>query len=194
MYEEIDLDAIESNKDEAPDYRPLLRSGLSAPVDVDTTRYRVRILSTLESEERSRYEEFARIADEEGLAKIAGVFRNIMKEEQKHAASLPEIPKNRTVTNVKASIVRENEKIEIIKSMLDGAEEEGDAVLSAKLRRMLAEEQGHVMVLKNAMGVIERRAAEEKPAATEEEPGMVCEFGKCVKKSRFESEFDHLSD
>ena len=51
-----------------------------------------------------------------------------------------------------------------------------------------------LMVLKNAMGVIERRAAEEKPAATEEEPGMVCEFGKCVKKSRFESEFDHLSD
>ena len=27
--------------------------------------------------------------------------------------------------------MRENEKIEIIKSMLDGAEEEGDAVLSA---------------------------------------------------------------
>ncbi len=193
MYEEIDLDAIESNKDEAPDYRPMLRSsGPSAPVEVDVNRYRVRILSSLESEERSRYDEFAKVADAEGMEQVARMFRSILKEEGKHLQALPD---SRTVTNLRTSIVRENEKLEIIRSMLREAESGDDVALAVKLRKMLSEEERHVIMLGKALRELESGAGSPgqgpRPDAGEQ-TAMFCEFGKCVKKSRFEEDFDHL--
>ena len=124
MYEEIDLDAIESNKDEAPDYRPLLKSssqGLGASPEIN---YRMRYLSSLESREKASYAEFAKIADKEGMKKIALVFRDILQDEKSHADELEQ--KNNTMMNLRTSIKGELNKIDTIKSVMDQAPKEKD--------------------------------------------------------------------
>jgi rubrerythrin len=179
MYEEIDLDAIESNKDEAPDYRPMLRADSGGtPVSPDIS-YRVRYLSTLECEEKSRYEEFAKIAQGEGMTKIAKVFRDILREEEKHAESLPE--KNQTFVNLKAAIDREESKLKIIKSILSDADEDEDKGLVKKLGRMLEEEAGHVDKLKEALSNLEEEMRK-KAQPGEPEKRVVCTYNVCTEQ------------
>ncbi len=190
MYEEIDLDAIESNKDEAPDYRPMLKEsgGLGAPASVDDSRYRVKVLSTLESEERSSYSEFARVAEREGLSGIAKVFKEILKEEHGHSQ---ELPRSETLTNLKTSIMREKQKIQIMQSMMDESRKDGDFVMVDKLKGMIADEQGHVDMLSKAAAELEDRMDREAPKKdSRAEKEMVCSFGRCTEKTKFEEGFD----
>ncbi len=182
MYEEIDLDAIESNKDEAPDYRPMLKSQSSGtPVSVE---YRMRYLSTLESEEKASYQEFARIADQQGMRKIAKVFRDILQDEKGHADELAE--KSSTVTNLKTAIQREKDKIGTIKSVMAEAEKENDSSVTARLSSMLAEEQGHVEKLGKALDELEKDIARMKSGRKEEENEEFCTYGVCVPKGKGE--------
>ncbi len=192
-YEEIDLDAIESNKDEAPDYRPMLKSdGPGAPSEPDTRRYTVNVLSTLETEEKSRYEEFAKVAEGEGLGKIARIFRDIMREEEGHSGELPE---SRTVNNLKTSIGREKEKLGILRSMISDAQKDGDTVMEEKLKAMFVQEEGHVRKLTEAVSELETRMDDvsKKKASKSEESSRVCKMGKCVEKSKFEEDFETVT-
>jgi rubrerythrin len=174
MYEEIDLDAIESNKDEAPDYRPMLQSsgGLGAPVSVDRMRY----LATLETEEKARYDEFSKAADSEGFRKIAKLFKDMMAEEESHAE---DTGGTKTLLNLRTAIRREQDKIEVIKGMLRDAEGDGDGKTAEKLRGMLAEEEGHVRMLEEALKEVE--GAIKKNYKSKEE--YYCSYGVCVPKS-----------
>lgn len=184
MYEEISLDAIESNRDEAPDYKSRLHEGsrgLGAPTGTDDRVYRVRQIASLEAEERSRYEEFARVAEREGLRNIAAVFKGILMEEAGHAMQLP---RSQTAANLRTSVGREREKIEILKVMLSDARDEGDFALAGRLSRMVMEEEGHVRRLSDAIKLLESSPAP-APRATREEENF-CEFGTCSPASKME--------
>ena len=188
MYEEIDLDAIESNKDEAPDYRPMLQSsggGLGARPDIN---YRMRYLSSLESQEKASYAEFAKIADREGMKKIASVFREILRDEKSHEQELAQ--KNITMMNLKNSLKGELNKIDTIKSVMDQAAKEKNSDAQAKLKEMLAEEQGHVKKLGHALEDLERDIEEmqKKKKEKSKEPDEHCTYGVCVPKHGHESE------
>ncbi len=175
-YEDIELDAIESNKDEAPDYRPFLKSELSAPLQIET---RMRYLASLESEERSRYEEFARVADGEGLAKIAKVFRDIMKEEETHNRRIEQA--RSTQMNLKTSIAREEATIGTIKGIMKGLEAGKDPVTMEKMRRMLSEEEGHARKLREALAGLEKEIESMKRSAppAPEKKEKYCTYGVC---------------
>jgi len=176
--EEIELDAIESNRDEAPDYRPHLKSELGAPVQVET---RMRYLAALESEERSRYEEFARVADDEGLSKIARVFRDIMKEEEAHGASIEQA--RSTLMNLKASIAREEATIGTIEGIIKALDRVKDAETLKKMRAMLADEEGHARRLRAALAGLEKEMEAmkgQRPSAAAK--GKWCTFGVCVEE------------
>jgi rubrerythrin len=179
MPEEISLDAIESNRDEAPDYRHKLKDGsqgLGTPAGTDDRVYRVRQIASLEAEEKSRYDEFARVAEKEGLKKIAGVFRNILREETGHAGDLP-VP--RTAANVRTSIGREKEKIAILRRMAQNARGEGDFAFAENVKKMIAEEEGHVKMLEAADEELSEKMRGTEPKVTREEETF-CEFGTCV--------------
>lgn len=182
MYEEIDLDAIESNKDEAPDYRPFLKS--SAPGGPVNIEYRMRYLSTLESEEKSSYQEFAKIADREGMKKIASVFREILQEEKGHADKLADT--NNTMMNIRTAIHREKDKIDSIESVMDAAYREKNSGVVAKLKDMLAEEKGHVEKLSDTLAELENEIKEMKKEKNEkpEKQENYCTYGVCVPKIR----------
>jgi len=178
-YEDIDLDAIESNKDEAPDYRPLNKSApLDAPVQIDA---RMRYIATLQSEESSRYEEFARIADGEGLGRIAKVFRDILREEESHSKELQEA--SSTMTNLRTAITREESQIEMIKSVIKLADREKDRDLLARLEGILEGEQGHIEKLERAMSALEKQMKEiSKSRSRDEKEEQLCHYGICVPK------------
>jgi rubrerythrin len=186
MAKHISLDAIESNRDEAPDYRHKLKSeSLShgAPTGTDDRVYRVRQIASLEAEERSRYEEFARIADKEGLKGVARIFRDILREETGHTE---ELPAPSTAANLRTSIGREKEKIGILRRMMEDAKAEGDFAFAERVKRMIAEEEGHVMKLSDAVDELQERMRAAVPKATKEEETF-CEFGTCVShKTRTE--------
>jgi rubrerythrin len=151
MYEKIDLDAIESNKDEAPDYKPLNKSrSLGAPVNVE---YRMNYLSTLESEEKASYSEFAKIADREGLRKVAGVFKKILEDEKEHEKELRQ--ENETMINLKTSIQRERDKIKVMDDIVDQALREKDTKTAIRVKEMIVEEHGHVKMLQAAVSELE---------------------------------------
>ncbi len=173
MYDEIDLDAIESNKDEAPDYRPMLKSsgGLGAPVGVDRMRY----LATLETEEKARYDEFSKAAEKEGFRKIAHMFKEMMTEEEGHS---DDIGGTKTLMNLRTALKREQDKVEVIRNMLTDAETEEDLKTAGKLRRMLSEEEAHVKMLEGALKDAE--AEIKKKYKTKEE--YYCSYGVCVPK------------
>jgi rubrerythrin len=177
MHEEIDLDAIESNKDEAPDYRPMLKSGgPGAPADIN---YRMRYLSTLESEEKASYAEFARIADKEGMRKIAGVFREILKEEKDHTKEMADT--NNTMMNLRTAMQREKDKVDTIKSIMKAADNEKDIKTVSKLKDMLIEELGHISKLEKALDSIEKEIAEMR-RKKEKQTGngkKFCTWGVC---------------
>ena len=184
MYEQIDLDAIESNKDEAPDYRPFLKSSaLGAPVNIE---YRMRYLSTLESTEKASYDEFARIADREGLKKVAGVFREILEEEKEHEKKLKE--SNETLMNLRTSIQREKDKVNMIKDILDEAYREKDTKVVSSLRGMISEEQGHVEKLEEAAQELDKKQQQMKEQMKKDaakkagEKEKYCSYGVCVVK------------
>jgi rubrerythrin len=179
MYEEIDLDAIESNKDESPDYRPLLKAAPSgSPSSIE---YRMRYLSTLESSEKASYAEFAKIAEKEGLMKIAKMFREILQEEKGHEKELADT--SSTLMNLKASLKREKDKVNTIKSTINAAEKQGDSDIIVKLNDMLKEEQGHVEKFANAINELEKKMDEMKERKeSKKEPKEVCSFGVCVPK------------
>jgi bacterioferritin (cytochrome b1) len=186
VYEEIDLDAIESNKDEAPDYRPLLESSsqsLGARPDIN---YRMRYLSSLESQEKASYAEFAKIADKEGMKKIASVFRDILQDEKSHADELEQ--KNNTMMNLRTSIKGELNKMDTIKSVMDQAEKEKDTNVVDKLKAMLDEEQGHVEKLSKALEGLEEEMGQMKKAkkGMGEKPRELCTYGVCVPKPKRE--------
>lgn len=171
MYENIELDAIESNKDEAPDYRPMLqKDGLGAPVSVDRMRY----LATLETEEKARYDEFSRSAEKEGFRKIAQMFKEMMSEEQGHA---DDIGGDKTLMNIKTALQREKDKVEVIKSMIADAADDQDT--AKKLNHMLVEEELHVKKLEEALKETETEI--KKKYKTKEE--YYCSYGLCVPKS-----------
>lgn len=178
--EEIELDAIESNKDESPDYRPFLKSDLGAPVQVET---RMRYLASLESEERSRYEEFARVADGEGLSKIARVFRDIMKEEESHNRRIEQA--HSTLMNLRTSIAREETTIGTIMGIMKALDEKRDAETLKKMRTMLSEEQGHARRLRDALEGLQKEIAALKdlrtPAANKDK---YCTYGVCDERAR----------
>jgi rubrerythrin len=180
MYENIDLDAVESNEDEAPDYRPMLKKSgsLGAPAEI---RYRMNYLSTLETEEKSRYEEFARVAQGEGMSQIARVFREIMREEERHSDSLA--GHNATLSNLRIAIDRELSKLETIKSVIGMADEKKDRGLLKKLQTMLEEETGHVKRLRGALEGLEKdmRAAEKKREGGKKAE-RVCSMGVCTEQ------------
>ncbi|MBN2330281.1 MAG: rubrerythrin family protein [Candidatus Aenigmarchaeota archaeon] len=188
MYEQIDLDAIESNKDEAPDYRPFLKSSSpGAPVNIE---YRMRYLSSLESTEKASYDEFARIADREGLKKVAGVFRQILEQEKEHERKLNE--GRETMTNLRMSIQREKDKITIMRDMLDEAYREKETKVVSRLKGMISEEEGHVIKLSEAAGELEKKMEQEKDqlkkeaAEKEAESGQYCNLGVCVTNGKGE--------
>jgi len=175
MYEDIDLDAIESNKDESPDYRPMLQSsggGLGAPVSVDRMRY----LATLETEEKARYDEFSKAADTEGFRKIATMFKEMMAEEEGHAEHTGG---TKTLLNLKTALRREQDKLQVIKNMINDAEASDDEDTANKLNRMLVEEELHVRKLQDALKDVE--AEIKKNYKSKEE--YYCSYGVCVPKS-----------
>lgn len=188
MYEQIDLDAIESNKDEAPDYRPFLKSSApGAPVNIE---YRMRYLSTLESEEKASYGEFAKIADSEGLRKVAGVFKKILEEEKEHEKRLKK--SNETMMNLRTSVQREKDKIKIMEDIIDEAYREKDTKIVSKLKGMVGEEQGHVTMLEAALTELEKKQEKmngmmkkdsEKRAGDHDEH---CNYGVCVPNGKGE--------
>ncbi len=181
MYEDIDLDAIESNRDEAPDYRPMLQSsgGLGAPVSVDRMRY----LATLETEEKARYSEFSKAADSEGFRKIAMLFKDMMAEEEGHTEHTGGA---KTLLNLKTAIKREQDKVQVIKGMIHDAEASGDEETVKKLNRMLVEEELHVRKLQDALREVEGEI--KKKYKSKEE--YYCSYGVCVPKSDHGGEED----
>ena len=194
MYEQIDLDAIESNKDEAPDYRPFLKSGsLGAPVTVE---YRMRYLSTLESEEKSSYSEFAKIADREGLRQVAGVFKKILEEEKEHEKELNE--GNETMMNLRTSIQREKDKIKIMNDIIDEAYREKDTKAVTKIKGMVGEEK--VSMLEAVLGELEKKQVQEKERMKKDaekkdgESGELCNRGVCVPRGKGEFADDNVPE
>lgn len=175
MYEEIDLDAIESNKDEAPDYRPMLKSsgGLGAPVGVDRMRY----LATLETEEKARYSEFSKAADNEGFRKIASLFKEMMDDDGGHAK---DIGGTKTLMNIKTAIRREKDKVGVIKTMIADAQSSDDEDTVKRLSKMLVEEELHIKKLTDAMKEVETEI--NKSFKNKEE--YYCTYGVCVPKSK----------
>lgn len=172
MYENIDLDAIESNKDEAPDYRPMLkRDGLGAPVSVDRMRY----LATLETEEKARYDEFSKAADEEGFRKIARLFKDMMSEEEEHK---DDMGGTKTLMNLKTAIKREKDKLGVIRTMISDAEASDDGETAKMLKGTLADEESHVSKLEEALK--EAETVINKRFKNKEE--YYCTYGVCVPK------------
>ncbi|MBN1896663.1 MAG: rubrerythrin family protein [Candidatus Aenigmarchaeota archaeon] len=173
MYEEIDLDGIESNKDEAPDYRPMLKSssGLGAPVTVDRMRY----LATLETEEKARYSEFSKAADNEGFRKIANLFKDIMAEEENHN---DEMGGTKTLMNLRTAIKREKDKTEVIKKMITDSEASDDDENTERLSRMLVEEELHIKKLEEALKEVDTEIKKNYKSSEE----YYCTYGVCVPK------------
>lgn len=177
MYENIDLDGIETDKDEKPDYKPLIASSdPGGPVD---TSFRMRYLATLETEERSRYEEFAKVADSEGMKNIARVFRDILADEKNHQSKLKQT--DQTITNLRTSVDREKEKINTMKSILDVLDKDKERPLVNQLNHMISEENGHVNKLNAALEKVEGEMAKLERDTREKKKNKVCTFGVCVR-------------
>jgi len=179
----IILEGVASNRDEAPDYRRFMK-----PVPMengDQVDDRVRYLAALQAEAKSRYEEFAKIADGEGLRSIAKMFRSIMKEQMTHSKGFDHA--RDTAMNLRTAMAREESKIETIKSVLKIADTERDRDMVMKLQGTLSGEEEHIQMLESALMELEREIeVMEKPAIEEHKPKKFSTFGITVMQERDE--------
>jgi len=188
--ESISLDGIESNKDEAPDYRRL-----SKPTPPDNTLQiddRIRYFATLKSEAKSRYEEFAKIADDEGLKKVARLFRSIMREEKSHVRGF-EHARN-TAMNLRTSMAREETKIDTMKSIIRMSDAEKDRDIVLRLEETLIDEENHVKQLEDALLELEEEIEDMRKKEREEKrPKKFSSFGITVSND-IEEDRDDMAD
>ena len=158
-----------------------------APAGLDN---RMRYLSTLESMEKSSYAEFAKVADAEGLKKIAKVFREILHEEKKHDDTLSRTKD--TLVNIRTAMKREVDKIDIINSIIEDADKEKDSALISRLRMMANEEKTHVERLDEALQALEKDMEAHEKDAGKEDTEQICIFNVCTthKKKPEKNKFD----